>query len=93
MAMKLPVLGVDDGGTPEVVQHERSGLLSKHGDVDALAANLALLLGSPDLRQQLGEHGRLQVEARFTTDRMARDVADVYTRIASRPPTSTAQGV
>jgi glycosyltransferase involved in cell wall biosynthesis len=93
MAMKLPVLGIDDGGTPEVVEHERSGLLSKHGDVDALAANLALLLGCPDLRQQLGEHGRLQVEARFTTDRMARDVADVYTRIASRPPTSTAQGV
>ena len=83
MAMKLPVLGLDDGGTPEVVEHGRSGLLSEHGDVEALAGNLALLLGSPGLREQLGEYGRLQVEARFTTDRMARDVADVYTRIAS----------
>jgi glycosyltransferase involved in cell wall biosynthesis len=83
MAMKLPVLGLDDGGTPEVVEHGRTGLLSGHGDIDALAANLASLLGSPDLRAQFGDDGRRRVEDRFTADRMARDVANVYARIAS----------
>ena len=44
MAMELPVVALDDGGTPEVVEDGRSGLLSDHGDVDALAANLVTLL-------------------------------------------------
>jgi glycosyltransferase involved in cell wall biosynthesis len=83
MAMKLPVVGLDDGGTPEVVEHGRSGLLSTHGDIETLAANLALLLGNPDLCHRLGEYGRRRVETMFTTERMARDVADVYARIAS----------
>jgi glycosyltransferase involved in cell wall biosynthesis len=83
MAMKLPVLGLDDGGTPEVVEHGRSGLLSTDDDVDALAANLARLLGNPDLRRQLGEYGRRRVEATFTTERLARDVADTYARLSS----------
>ncbi len=85
MAMKLPVLGLDDGGTPEVVQHGRTGLLSGHGDVDALAANLARLLDDPGLAQHFGEQGRRRVEAEFTSERMARDVAAVYRRIASEP--------
>jgi glycosyltransferase involved in cell wall biosynthesis len=92
MAMNLPVLGLDDGGTPEVVEHEGTGLLSTHGDVDTLAAHLALLLGSPGLRKQLGEQGRRRVEGMFTTERMARDVADVYARIASRPTNGLGRG-
>jgi len=83
MAMKVPVLALDDGGTPEVVDQGRSGLLSTHGDIDALAANLGRLLGDPELRRELGEHGRRRVEAEFTTERMAREVADVYAQIAS----------
>jgi glycosyltransferase involved in cell wall biosynthesis len=82
MAMKLPVLGLDDGGTPEVVEHGRSGLLSSRGDVETLAANLNELLGNPDLRRRLGEYGRQRVEAQFTTERMAGEVAAVYARIA-----------
>jgi glycosyltransferase involved in cell wall biosynthesis len=88
MAMKLPVLGLDDGGTPEVVEHGRSGLLSDHGDVETLAANLDELLGNPSLRRRLGEYGRRRVEGQFTTERLARNVAAVYARIASGPTTS-----
>ena len=83
MAMKVPVLALADGGTPEVVEHRRSGLLSTHGDVETLAANLSELLGNPGLRRRLGEYGRRRVEAQFTTERLAADVAAVYARIAS----------
>jgi glycosyltransferase involved in cell wall biosynthesis len=83
MAMKLPVLGLEDGGTSEVVEQGRSGLLSAYGDIDALATNLGLLLGNPGLRAQFGDYGRRRVEAMFTAERMARDVANVYARIAS----------
>jgi glycosyltransferase involved in cell wall biosynthesis len=81
MAMKRPVVALTNGGTPEVVEHEKSGLLSASGDIDALAANLLRLLRDPGLRQRLGEHGRRRVEAHFTPPRMAADIADLYARL------------
>jgi glycosyltransferase involved in cell wall biosynthesis len=83
MAMKKPVSAIDNGGTPEVVEHGKSGLLSPPGDVPALATNLLRLLRDPDLRARMGEYGRRQVEERFSTDRMARDTERVYAELAS----------
>jgi glycosyltransferase involved in cell wall biosynthesis len=78
MAMKKPVVALDNGGTPEVVENGKSGLLSRPGDVPALATNLRRLLRDPALRARMGECGRQRVEARFTADRMAADTANVY---------------
>jgi len=79
MAMKRPVVALTDGGTPEVVEHGKCGLLSAPGDVDALAANLTKLLDDPELRTQFGEYGRSRVEQHFTPQRMASDFARIYT--------------
>jgi glycosyltransferase involved in cell wall biosynthesis len=81
MAMKRPVVALTNGGTPEVVEHGKCGLLSPPGDVDALAANLLQLLGDPALRAQFGENGRSRVEAHFTPQRMASDFAALYARM------------
>jgi glycosyltransferase involved in cell wall biosynthesis len=78
MAMKKPVIAFNSGGAPEVVEHGRSGLLSPVGDRQALASNLRLVLRDTHLRAKLGEHGRREVEARFTPQRMAADTARMY---------------
>jgi glycosyltransferase involved in cell wall biosynthesis len=83
MAMRLPVVALDSGGTPEVVEHRRTGLLSRPHDLDALAANMVELLSDADLRGRLGEHGRRDVEEQFSVDRQGRDVAEVYRLILS----------
>jgi glycosyltransferase involved in cell wall biosynthesis len=83
LAMKKPVVALDNGGTPEVVEHGASGLLSPPGDQAGLAANLLMLLRDPALRTRMGEYGRRQVEARFTPDRMARDTEKVYAALWS----------
>jgi glycosyltransferase involved in cell wall biosynthesis len=82
MATKRPVVALDSGGAPEVVEHGKSGLLSKRDDVETLAANLIALLKDPALRARMGEYGRAQVEARFTPARMAADLARIYESIA-----------
>ncbi len=38
MAMKRPVIALESGGAPEVVEHGKSGLLSAPGDSEGLAA-------------------------------------------------------
>jgi glycosyltransferase involved in cell wall biosynthesis len=81
MAMKRPVVALTNGGTPEVVEHGKCGLLSAPGDIDALAANLIRLLDDPALRTQFGEHGRSRVEQHFTPQRMASDFTALYARM------------
>ena len=82
--VKKPVVAFDNGGTPEVVEHEKSGLLSPRDDVPALAANLRRLVCDPELRTRMGEYGRQQVETRFVPRRLAEDVARVYTDVMGR---------
>jgi glycosyltransferase involved in cell wall biosynthesis len=81
MAMRRPVAAVNNGGTPEVVEHGRTGLLSPPWDVPALAANIATLLRDPALRAEMGARGRERVLEHFTAQRMAREVGAAYERI------------
>lgn len=81
MAMRKPVVALDNGGTPEVVEHGKSGLLSPPGDIPALANNIVTLLQNPELRAQMGDYGRRRVLDYFNAKRMAQDTADVYERV------------
>jgi glycosyltransferase involved in cell wall biosynthesis len=78
MAMAKPVVALNNGGTPEVVEHGLSGLLSPPWDVESLAANIATLVRQPELRRRLGDHGRARVVDYFNAQRMARDAARAY---------------
>ena len=81
MAMKRPVVAIDNGGTPEVIEHDRTGLLSAPWDVPALAANILTLANDPQLRARFGDNGRSRVLSHFSAQRMARDVAAAYTEV------------
>lgn len=83
MAMARPVIAIDNGGTPEVVEHGRSGLLSPPWDVPALAANISALLRDPELRARFGSHGQKRVREYFNAERMAGDAARAYEAVLS----------
>ena len=78
MAMMKPVVAIDNGGTPEVVEHGRSGLLSAPWDIPELAANINRLVGDPALRASMGQRGRQRVLEYFNAQRMASDAARAY---------------
>jgi glycosyltransferase involved in cell wall biosynthesis len=83
MAMKKPVIALDNGGAVEIVEHGRNGLLVNPERPQELATHLATLLRDPALRSRMGEHGRRRVEARFTAQRMAEDFARLYEDLTS----------
>ena len=84
MAMKKPVIALDSGGTPEVVEHEVTGLLSPPWDVDRLASNVATLVRDPQKRRRMGDNGRRRVETEFTPQRMVLDLERVYRHVLDR---------
>jgi glycosyltransferase involved in cell wall biosynthesis len=81
MAMQKPVVALDNGGTPEVVEHGKAGLLSAPYDIPGLAANLLRLLADPAERERMGHYGRERVVSYFNTRRMAQDAGNAYERI------------
>lgn len=83
MAMERPVVALDNGGTREVVEHGKQGLLSAHGDHDGLVANLQTLLSDDALRRRMGQAGRQRVLDEFQIERMGEDAAAVYRLVAS----------
>jgi len=84
MAMKRPVVGLDNGGTPEVVEQGETGLLvrpGEPGEIEELAASLARLLRDPALRTRFGEAGRHRVEQLFSPRQLATAMAAVYDQL------------
>ena len=63
MTRGRPVIGSDIGGIPDMIVHERSGLLVPAGDAIALAAAMRRLAADEALRERLGDAGRASVSA------------------------------
>jgi glycosyltransferase involved in cell wall biosynthesis len=68
MAAGVPVVAVDSGGPPDIVEHERTGMLAPSGSPADLADALAPLLGSSELRRRLGEAGHERFMRDYTDD-------------------------
>jgi glycosyltransferase involved in cell wall biosynthesis len=56
------------------VDHGRTGLLVPPDDPAAMADAIGALLSDPERAAEMGEAGRKEVEARFTSAHMAREL-------------------
>ena len=78
MAAGLPVVASSVGGILELVENGRTGLLVPAGNAFALADRLCLLMANPMHGAQLGASARIEVEARYSFDRMVAAFERVY---------------
>jgi glycosyltransferase involved in cell wall biosynthesis len=74
MAYRLPIVAARVDAVPELVQHERSGLVVEPDDPDALAAALIRVLSAPALAAQMGEAGYQHLQANLTWPRVVERV-------------------
>jgi glycosyltransferase involved in cell wall biosynthesis len=81
MAMGLPVIGTRVGGIPEILTHDRNGLLVEPGDADGIANSICALWADPALRSRLAEGAR-QTAVRFDIARTAAQLQAEYERLA-----------
>jgi glycosyltransferase involved in cell wall biosynthesis len=83
MAMELPVVSTTISGIPELIDHERSGLLVPPNDAIALADALQKLSDDPALRQRLGKAGRKTVINEFNIHHSMERLARLFIASAS----------
>jgi glycosyltransferase involved in cell wall biosynthesis len=86
MATGVPVVASRLSGIPELVEHDRSGLLVPPGDADALAGALLRLRDDADLVARLVAGGRAAVEDEFDLDRNVERLAALLRASAGGSP-------
>jgi glycosyltransferase involved in cell wall biosynthesis len=84
MAAGAPVVATAVSGIPELVEHEVNGLLIPPDDPEALADALLRLHDDPELTRRLTQNGRETVKERFDGERLARELAALFTEAVER---------
>jgi glycosyltransferase involved in cell wall biosynthesis len=82
MGAGLPVVAVYSGGTPELVEHGRTGLLAYPKDPVALACHLTRLLCDPVLARDFGRAGRQRVKSDFDSRAIAQRWVNLLADVA-----------
>jgi len=79
LAMGIPVIVTPIGGIPDMVQHERTGLLIPPRDPAALAAAVDRLRESQVLCAQLSAAGRAHIEEHFDASKNTQRLLNLLT--------------
>jgi len=82
MALGVPVIATDLGGTIEQIENGVSGLLIPACDPAVLSQAVQKLLDNPALGNQLGQAGQKRVETNFTMEKMCCQMQDIYAGLA-----------
>ncbi len=78
MAAGVPVVATRVGGVPEVVIHEKTGLLVEPGDHEALAKGIIRLLENRDFSLQLAERAKDNVKNKHSVTHMIEKTESLY---------------
>lgn len=78
MAAGIPVIGTRSGGTPEIIDHGRTGLLVDDNKPAELAAAMRQLLHDSGERTRMGQRARHQVVSRYTWRQFAAQYLEVF---------------
>jgi glycosyltransferase involved in cell wall biosynthesis len=78
MAAGTPVVSTQVSGIPELIEHEREGLLVPERDATALARALGRLLDDAALSAQLAVTARRKVEREFDAAHEARKMLELF---------------
>ncbi|MBI1957546.1 MAG: glycosyltransferase family 4 protein [Candidatus Niyogibacteria bacterium] len=79
-AAGLPVVASRVGGIPEIIEHEKTGLLVPPRDPEALERAMKFFIAHPDGARRIGENLRQKIASQFSLEKMAEQTLAVYRR-------------
>jgi len=81
MSCGTPVIGFREGGLPEMVIHEQTGLLATLGSSEELASAIRYLYTNPMRSKQLGEQARTFALQNFDSNQQAQRYWELYEKL------------
>lgn len=79
-----PIVATAAGGTVEIVDHHRTGILVPVNDMAALSRGVQVLIGDAGLRERLGAAAQEHVLHTFGMERFVSEFATLYEEMAAR---------
>ena len=68
MRSGVAVIGSNSGGVPEIIDHEKTGLLFDSGNADDLYNQIEKLYLDPALKKVIAEQGKKSADERFNNE-------------------------
>lgn len=87
MLLETPVVSTNAGGVPEIVQHEYNGLLVEFGEEGQLVEAMERVFLDESLRLTLIKNGHQTIMDKFSMERYARAIEQVYDQTLSQDKT------
>jgi glycosyltransferase involved in cell wall biosynthesis len=81
MALGLPVICGDSGGTKEIIDHDRTGYVLPCGNVELLVKTLHGVQQDPERASMVGAAAANYIRSELTSDRCAQRTMDLYDRL------------
>lgn len=89
MQLGIPVIATNTGGTSEIVEDEKNGLMIPAGNAEELAKAVAKLQSSPHLYERLSSGARATLNARFSPELFSLAIKSFALELC--PPEGTTQ--
>lgn len=81
MACGKPIIAVNAGGTPELVEEGVTGFLTRPENPEAIAEKIAFLAENTMLAKKMGQEARRRAEEKFSIKRNAEEIQKVYAEL------------
>ena len=78
------VIGVDSGGTRELIRDKETGYLYQGGSAEALAEVIREAVSRPELSRRIARAGREYASRTYTTEKNLREILDIYGKVLKR---------
>ncbi|MBI2638111.1 glycosyltransferase family 4 protein [Candidatus Peregrinibacteria bacterium] len=77
-SLNIPIVATNTGGIPEIIEHEKTGVLVPPQDAVALTSAFGMFLKNPDIAAKYALAGKSRVEKLFDARIMAAKTTEVY---------------
>ncbi|SCG86015.1 glycosyltransferase family 4 protein [Methanobacterium congolense] len=84
MACKVPVIGSNIGGIPDIIQDGETGLLVPEKNISKLSKAVINLVENENFRNKLANGGYNLVEDKFNWRKIAQSYISIYTQISNK---------
>lgn len=82
MRAGVAVIGSNSGGVPEIIDHQKTGLLFESKNAHSLYQQIAYYYDDPERRSEIAKQGKIKADKKFDNDKHFQQLENIFKGIA-----------